>query len=111
VWKPFVDDAQEPRWIEPKPVDTAETDAVNVTGYISGWCPAANLVYERARRAAEEFGTEVHFRTVDTSDRATMIACGRSDEVLVNGRPLQRGAPPSYKSVRRRIGRAVRRQA
>lgn len=115
VWKPFVDDAQEPSWIEPKPVDDTESDdaasdGVDVTAYISGWCPAANLVYERARRAAEEFGTEVHFRTIDTSDRATMIDCGHSDEVLVNGRPLQRGAPPSYRAVRRKIAKEVRRK-
>lgn len=110
VWKPFVAGAQEPRWIDEQPVAIGETGMVEVTAFRSGWCPAVNLVYERARRAAEELGPDVHFSTIDTSDRDTMIRCGRSDEVLVNGRPLQRGAPPSYKTVRRKIARQLRRQ-
>ncbi len=109
VWKPFTADAEAPRWIEPQPVAAGEPGQVEVTAFISGWCPAANLVYERARRASEELGTEVHFTTIDTSDRDTMIRCGRSDEVLVNGRPLQRGAPPSYKAVRRKLAKQLRR--
>lgn len=110
LWKPFTADALEPRWVEEQPVAIGGSGTVEVTAFQTGWCPAANLVYERARRAAEELGTEVHFTTVDTSDRDTMIRCGRSDEVVVNGRPLQRGAPPSYGSVRRRIARELRRQ-
>jgi GNAT superfamily N-acetyltransferase len=110
VWKPFVAEAHEPRWVPEQPVAIGQTGKVEVVGFNSGWCPAANLVYERARRAAEELGSDVHFATIDTSDRETMIRCGRSDEVLVNGRPLQRGAPPSYKAVRRRIARQLRRK-
>jgi GNAT superfamily N-acetyltransferase len=109
VWKPFVQGAQPPRWIVGQPVRISGSGKVEVTAFKSGWCPAANLVYERARRAAEELGPEVEFSTVDTSDRETMIRCGRSDEVLVDGKPLQRGAPPSYKSVRRTIAKQLRR--
>jgi GNAT superfamily N-acetyltransferase len=111
VWKPFVAGAAEPRWIAAQPLPATEADGVEVIAFTSGWCPAANLVYERARRAAQELGTEVHFTTVDTSDRDTLIRCGRSDEVLVGGRPLQRGAPPSYAKVRRRIARELRRKS
>ncbi len=108
VWKPFVADAQEPRWIAETPVQVGDEGRVEVTAFISGWCPAANLVYERARRAADELGPDVHFTTIDTSDRDTMLRCGRPDEVLVNGHPLQRAAPPSYKAVRRKIARKMR---
>ncbi len=110
VWKPFRPDAQPPRWVRERPVQVGESGKVEVTAFISGWCPAANLVYERARRAAAEIGPEVEFTTVDTSDRDTMIRCGRIDEVLVDGRPLQRGAPPSYHAVRRKIAKQVRRR-
>jgi GNAT superfamily N-acetyltransferase len=110
VWKPFAAAARRPRWIAEQPVPVGDRDGVEVIAFKSGWCPAANLVYERARRAAEELGTEVHLTTIDTSDRDTMIRCGRSDEVLVGGRPLQRGAPPSYARVRRRIAKQLRRQ-
>jgi GNAT superfamily N-acetyltransferase len=108
VWKPFIDKAQPPRWIEGQPVAIGTSEKVEVTAFTSGWCPAANLVYERARRAAEELGPEVEFTTIDTSDRETLLRCGRSDEVLVNGKPLQRGAPPSYKAVRRKIAKQLR---
>ncbi|MBT8241563.1 MAG: hypothetical protein KJN63_10080 [Acidimicrobiia bacterium] len=81
---------------------------VEVTSFKSGWCPAANLVYERARRAAEELGPDVEFSTIDTSDRETMISCGRSDQVLVDGRPLQGVRErPSYKAVRRKIAKEL----
>jgi GNAT superfamily N-acetyltransferase len=110
VWKPFVADAEAPRWIKEQPVRIGRSDKVEVTAYLSGWCPANNLVYERARRAAEEFGSQVHFTTIDTNDRATLLDCGHSDAVFVDGRPLQRGAPPSYRTVRRKIARQVRRQ-
>ncbi|MDH3706492.1 MAG: GNAT family N-acetyltransferase [Acidimicrobiia bacterium] len=109
VWKPFTDDAVEPQWVPEKPVPEGESGKVNVIAYNSGWCPAANLVYERARRASEDLGTDVHFRTIDTSDRETLLATGHDGEVFVDGRRLQRGAPPSYRAVRRRIEKRLRR--
>ncbi|MCP5025651.1 MAG: GNAT family N-acetyltransferase [Actinomycetia bacterium] len=110
VWKPFVDEAREPRWVDEKPVTIGKSDKVDVTGFTSGWCPAANLVYQRARRAADELGPEVRFTTVDTSEHTELVRCGHSDEVFVGGKPLQRGAPPSYKTVKRRIQRQLRRR-
>ena len=110
VWKPFTADAEPPRWIEEQPVPAGEPGQVQVTAFQSGWCPSANLVYERARRAADELGTPVNLTTIDTSDRDTLISCGRADSVFVNGKPLQRGAPPSYKKVRRRIEKQLHRE-
>lgn len=110
VWKPFVPGAKPPRWLAEKPVPVGEPGRVKVTAFQSGWCPAANLVYERARRAADDLGTDVRFTTIDTSDRDTLVRCGRADAVFVHGRPLQRGAPPSYKTVRRRIEKQLRRR-
>ena len=110
VWKPFDVAATEPRWVEEKPVRVGNGREVEVTAFQSGWCPAANLVYERARRASDDLGSDVRFTTIDTSDRETLLSCGHSDEVFVNGRPLQRGAPPSYKTIRRKIQRQLRRR-
>lgn len=110
VWKPFVAAAQQPQWVEEQPVTIGGSGRVEVNAFKTGWCPAANLVYERARRAADELGSDVHFTTIDTLDRDTMLRCGRSDQVVVNGRQLQRGAPPTYSAVRRKIARQLRRQ-
>jgi GNAT superfamily N-acetyltransferase len=107
LWKPFVADAVAPRWIKPTRKPSRIEGRVAVTAFVNGWCPASNLVYERARRAAACFGSEVVLETVDTSEQADMIACGYSDGVFVDGKPVQRGAPPSYESILTKIQKRV----
>jgi GNAT superfamily N-acetyltransferase len=112
VWKPFTDDAQPPRWFpkvdrQPEPI----LGKVNVTAFSSGWCLAANLTYERAKRAAAEFGDAVVFREIDISERSAVAEWGVSDSVFVNGKNLQSGPPPSYEKIRKAIAKRVPRQA
>jgi len=109
LWKPFAEEAKPPRWfprarnrVEPVPAK------VNVTAYTSGWCLAQNLVCERARRAAIELGDGVVFREVDTSTRSAVAEWGMSDAVLVDGKRLQKGPPPSYEKIRTTIGKRLR---
>lgn len=83
--------------------------AVRVTAFLNGWCPAQNIAYERARRAAESFGAEVVFETADTREKAAMRTWGQADALFVDGRQVRFGLPPSFASLRRTIGRAVRR--
>ena len=109
VWKPFVAEARPPAWPYERPVPVADPTGVDVVAFKSGWCPAANLVYERARRAAEDVGEPVSFTTVDVSDHEELVRHGRSDSVFVDGHPLQRGAPPSAATIRRRLDRRRRR--
>jgi GNAT superfamily N-acetyltransferase len=110
VWKPFTDSAQPPRWYprtgkRPEPIP----GKVNVTAFTSGWCLAQNLVLERAKRAAAEFGDRVVFREIDTSDSGSVAEWGVADAVLVDGRNLQKGPPPSYETIRKAIARRVAR--
>jgi GNAT superfamily N-acetyltransferase len=110
LWKPFAPDARPPRWFPrvgklPDPVP----GKVNVTAFSSGWCLARNLVYERARRAAAELGDRVVFREIDTSDRRVVAEWGQSDAVLVDGKNLQKGPPPSYETIRKAMARRVAR--
>jgi len=109
LWKPFTEDARPPRWLprtgkQPEPVP----GKVNVTAFSSGWCLAQNLVYERAKRAAAELGDGVAFREIDTSTRSAVAEWGVADEVLVDGRKLQRGPPPSYAMIRKAIAKRMR---
>jgi hypothetical protein len=110
LWKPFVDDAQPPRWF-PKGTKQPEPIAgkVNVTAFSSGWCLAQNLVFERAKRAAAEFGDKVVFRDIDTSERSAVAAWGQSDAVFVDGRNLQKGPPPSYEKIHSIIAKRAKR--
>jgi len=110
VWKPFTADAEPPRWIPEGDPPPAGSDKVNVTAYLNGWCPSANMVYERARRAADDFADDVVFTTIDTSEQQVRLTHGHSDAVFVDGKPLQRGAPPSYDEVHDAIEKRVRRR-
>jgi len=110
LYKPFAADAEPPRWFpaavkQPEPVP----GKVNVTAFSSGWCLAQNLVYERAKRAAAELGEKVGFREIDTSERSAVAEWGRSDAVLVDGRNLQKGPPPSYDAIRKAMAKRLRR--
>jgi GNAT superfamily N-acetyltransferase len=109
MWKPFTDDAVPPRWFRKTGKEPETTPGkVNVTAFTNGWCLAQNLVYERAKRAAAEFGDAVVFREIDTSERSAVAEWGRSDAVLVDGRNLQKGPPPSYEKIRKTISKRVR---
>lgn len=110
LWKSFTDDATPPRWF---PKRTEQLDRVpgkvTVTALVNGWCLAQNLVYERAKRAAMEFGDKVVFQEIDTSSRSVIAEWGMSDEVLVNGKSIQKGPPPSYEKIRKIIRKRVAR--
>ena len=109
LWKPFTLDASPPCWVEPGPRPQPIEGQVTITAYLSGWCPAQNLVYERALRAASEFGDEVVFETRDTSEKADVIACGQTDCVYRDGTTRQTAPPPSYAKSRRKIKTRVTR--
>jgi GNAT superfamily N-acetyltransferase len=110
VWKPFARDAEAPRWPastgrRPEPVP----GKVVVTGCVNGWCPAQNLAFERARRAAAPFGGVVECRLVDTADRETMLAWGETDALFVDGQRIRTGPPPSEAKLATLIRKRVRR--
>ena len=109
LWKPFTHDASPPRWIDPGSKPQPVEGKVTVTGYINGWCPAQNLVYERAKRAAAVLGEDVVFESHDTSEQADMIACGQGDCVYLDGKSLQKGPPPSYDRISKKIEGRVKR--
>jgi GNAT superfamily N-acetyltransferase len=109
LWKPFSEEARPPRWIRPKKKPEREAGKVSVAAFINGWCPAQNLVYERAKRAALEFGDRVEFREYATSGREVFLEWGISDGLFIDGRPLRTGPPPSFAKIRRKIGRRIKR--
>ena len=110
LWKPFTNDAEAPRWIpETKRKPEKTPGKVTVTSFVNGWCPAQNLVCERAKRAAAEFGEKVEFREIDTFDREVVKDWGLSDALFIDGKPVNTGPPPSFKKLRKLIAKRVRR--
>ncbi|MFH1807583.1 MAG: hypothetical protein ABIJ09_02470 [Pseudomonadota bacterium] len=110
LWKSFDDDARPPRWLlKTGKQPEAVPGTVNVMAFSRGWCLAQNLVYERAKRAAAEFGEKVTFREIDTSTRGAVAEWGVADAVFVDGKNLQKGPPPSYEAIRKTIAKRVAR--
>ncbi len=109
VWKPFTDDAIAPQWIRKNKKPDTKQGKVTVSAFLNGWCPSYNIVFERAKRAAEEFGDDVIFQEYDTSDRKTLLEWGLSDALFIDGKEVQTGPPPSYEKIRRMIEKKVKR--
>lgn len=108
LWKPFEDSAQPPQWIKAKKRPGSTPGRVEVTAFISGWCPAGNMVMERARRAASEIGQSVEFREVDTWPRDVFAEWGIRDGLFVDGRQVRTGPPPSFDKIKKKIAKRAK---
>ena len=109
LWKPFADDAAAPRWLGLKAKTEGRADGkVLVEAFVHGWCPAMNMVFERARRAAAELGPAVDFRPVETLNRSVYLSRGISDGLFIDGRAVRTGPPPSYEKIRKKIARRIK---
>jgi len=109
LWKPFLGDAVAPRWIRRQKTPDRIPGRVTVTSFRNGWCPAQNLVHERARRVCEALGDAVVFRTIDTSDRCRLLEWGISDALFIDGKEVRTGPPPSTKKLERLVRRRIKR--
>ncbi|MBI4282932.1 MAG: GNAT family N-acetyltransferase [Chloroflexi bacterium] len=108
LWKPFTDSAIPPKWITPKKKPELTSGKVTVAAFLNGWCPAQNLVFERAKRAASEFGDEVVFRGIDTFDRESLLEWGISDALFIDDKSVRTGPPPTYDKLKKIIAKRVR---
>ncbi len=108
LWKAFSDDASPPKWIRQKKKPETSPGKVTITAFLNGWCPAQNLIFERARGAASEFGDKVLFREIDTSNREVFLEWGISDGIFIDGKEMSTGPPPSYEKIAKLIARRVK---
>lgn len=108
VWKAFSDDASPPHWIHQKKAVAKNPGKVTVTAFINGWCPAQNIVFERAKRACIEFGDKVVFESIDTSDREKFLQWGISDGLFVDGKQISHGPPLPYEKIIKIISKKVK---
>ena len=109
LWKPFTDDAIPPKWIKQKKNPNPIQGKVLVTVFINGWCPAQNIVFERAKRAAKEFGDTVVFQEINTSVRDVFLEWGIADALFIDGKQVRTGPPPSYEKIKKLITKRVKR--
>ena len=107
LWKPFISDVMPPKWIKQKKKPETIPGKVAITAFLNGWCPAQNLVFERAKRAASEFGDKVVFRKIDTFDRETFLEWGIADALFIDNKQVRTGPPPSYEKIKKMISKRV----
>jgi len=108
LWKQFTDDAIPPKWIHEKKKPNKIPGKVDVTAFINGWCPAQNIVFERVKRASKDFGDNVEFKEINTSDRENFLEWGISDALFISGKQIRTGPPPSYKKIKKLIRKRVK---
>ncbi len=108
LWKAFEDSAEPPKWIAPNRKRITNPDSPEITIFKNGWCPAFNMVYERTRNIASEYGEVIRMHEIDTTDRDTYREWGISDGIFINGKELSTGPPPSEKKIRKKIAKAVK---
>lgn len=108
LWKPFSDDAVPPKWIKAKKKQELDLNKVMVTGFMNGWCPAYNMVHERAKRASLELGDRVIFQEINTFDKEVFNEWGISDALFINRKKVNTGPPPSYKKIKKKISKALK---
>ena len=107
LWKPFTDDARPPKWIREKKRPQKAGDRVTVTAFINGWCPAQNMVYERAKRAAQELGDKVEFHSIDTSERNVFLEWGIADGLFIDGKRIGSGPPLAFAKIKKKMQKRV----
>ncbi len=110
LWKPFSDDVRPPVWEvqDKEPGFELNPGKVTVTCFVNGWCPAMNIVHERARKASAEFGDMVVLQEINTFDKEAMICHGSMDDLYIDYKKVRMGPPPSYKKIKKIIAGKVR---
>lgn len=109
LMKSFTEDAKSPKWIRAKFAPKLTPGRVTITSFINGQCPSLNMVHERAKRVAGEFGDLILFREIKTQEKDVMLKYGIKDALYVDRKCISKGPPISYKKIKKVVGRRVKR--
>ncbi|HUX37630.1 MAG TPA: GNAT family N-acetyltransferase [Rectinemataceae bacterium] len=110
VWKPFAPDAEAPRLLRMMKKPTPGARKVALTCLRNGWCPAQDLVHERARRVALDFPTMAEFISIDTDDREALEEWGAADALFIDETQVRTGPPPSTEAIRKLLVRKMKKR-
>ncbi len=110
VLKSFTADVEKPSFIKMKKRPEVGSERVRVTCFKNGWCPAQNIVYERAKRASEEYGRNVEFVGIDTNNREALLEYGIVDALFIDDKQIRTGPPPSYEKVKKLIEKRLKKR-
>jgi hypothetical protein len=108
LWKPFTQDAIPPKWIRKVKKPAGVKGKVTISGFISGWCPAMNMTFERVKRAIKETGDKADLVIFDTLNRDIMLEWGILDAIYIDDKELRTGPPPSFEKIKRKISKKIK---
>ena len=94
-------------WVKRKKKPEKTPGKVSVDSFVYGWCSAQNVTYERAKRAASEFGKKVKFTEYNSFDKRIHEEWGITDALFIDGKSVRTGPPPKYKKIRKLIEKRV----
>ena len=108
LWKTFSDTAVPPKLVSPLKKVEKTDGKVTIHAFRYGWCPSANITYERLLRAAAPFGDSVIIKEYDGSDEAVWAEWGIRDALYVDTKAIATGPPPSYDKLYKLISNKVK---
>ncbi len=111
LWKPFQADAVKPVFIKQKRKPDLTPGKVQLSLFLNGWCPAQNMVYERAKKAIEGYEGYVEVKEYNTQIKSIQREWGITDAFFVNHKRIPSGPPASYQKIRNMISRQVKKLA
>ncbi len=106
VFKPFSEAAEPPRWIKRKKTPQSVAGKVSVTVFANGWCQDANTTAQRFKNVAAEFGDELVYRKIDTTDRESLNEWGIDNEVYIDDQRVEYPWP-SVEELREILGQKI----
>ena len=68
-----------------------------------------NITCERAKRASMDFPGKINLLEFDTTNKEVVNEWGITDALYIDNKELGIGPPLSYKKIRKRIERSVKR--
>lgn len=108
VLKSFTNLEDNPKLIKKRKDFLIGEEKPEIMIFKSGWCAANNIVLERTLRAIKEFKDLVNVTILDTTDPLVLGEWGVYEGVFINGKTIQKGPPPSYEKIYKKINREVK---
>jgi len=107
LWKPFVETARAPQFLQPEYSYEPINGKVVVDLFWNGLCQTSNIEAERVREVCSEFGDGVRLRECCAEDRAVLLCYQIPRAIYVNGSEIGWGYEAPKDGIREAIQRAM----
>ncbi|MFH1050723.1 MAG: GNAT family N-acetyltransferase [bacterium] len=109
LWKPFTDDAKPPKLIKQKKKPEKIAGQVTICSFHNGWCPAQNIVYERAKRAVNNLNdNRIVLQDFNTFEHQIFNEWGIMDALFIDGKSVRTGPPTKYEKIVKLINKGLK---